>query len=128
MKKLLVIVALLLVGAFSYRAITQRDVAAQLRIANVGVRDISGLTVLFPESEVEFGDLPTGSTTAYEMAPGGVYGYAAFRLDVEGEIIIQGVMDWLGAEPMRGYRFTYEVSFDPTLGQPLTLVEVKRDE
>lgn len=128
MKKLLVILALLFGAALSYRASTQLDVARPLRIANVGVHDIKNLTVLFPDGEVEFGDLPVGSTTEYEEAPGGVYSYAAFRLDVAGETIIQGVTDWLGAEPIAGDSFTYEVSFDPTLSQPLRLVEVKTDE
>ena len=128
MKQLIVTVGVLFGAALLFRASMQFEFHSQLRIANVGVYDIENLEVLFPESEVEFGDLLVGSTTEYEEVVGGVYSYAAFRLDVEGESLTQGVTDWLGAEPIAGDSFTYEVSFDPTRDQPLELVEVRTDE
>ena len=44
-----------------------------LRLTNVGARDIQGLSVLFPDERVEFGDVPAGSTSTYRTVNKGVY-------------------------------------------------------
>jgi hypothetical protein len=103
--------------------------AAQLRVVNVGKEDIEKLTVLFPNGEVEFGDISVGVTTAYQEVLGGVYGYAAYRLELRGRIIVQPVIDWIGAAPMEGPRFSYRVevneAWSPT---PVRLIAVTTDE
>jgi hypothetical protein len=103
--------------------------APQLRIENRGEVDIVNLRVLFPEGEVFFGDVAAGETTAYRPVPNGVYGYAAYRFDVDGETVTQPVIDWVGELPMQGTAFTYVVEADSS--QPaifsIQLVEVVRD-
>ena len=82
---------------------------AQLRVTNVGNEAIEDLTVVFPNGEVEFGDIPVGATTAYEDVTGGVFPYAAYRLEIDGEPVTQPVIDWSGAQPLEGERFTYNL-------------------
>jgi hypothetical protein len=82
---------------------------AQLRVKNVGNEVIEDLTVVFPNGEVEFGDIPMGATTAYEEVSGGVFPYAAYRLKIDGELVTQPVIDWSGARPLEGDRFTYHL-------------------
>ena len=102
----------------------------RLRITNSGMQAIENLTVLFPEDEIAFGDIPAGATTEYKEAPGGVYGYAAYRLEIDGQIITQPVIDWVGEVPMEGKSFTYKLDFDPSRPQlqMAQLIEVTKDE
>jgi hypothetical protein len=102
----------------------------RLRISNQGQASIQGLHVLFPEDEIEFGDVPAGATTAYADVPNGIYAYAAYRFIVDGEEITQPVIDWVGEEPMDGEFFTYTIAYDPA-GPPIQkiqLLEVTQDE
>ena len=107
--------------------------AARLRVTNSGEEDIEDLTVLFPNGEVGFGDVPVGTTTEYKEATGGVYRYAAFRLQIDGQLVTQPVIDWVGAAPMEGTSFTYELELVAP-GRPwpsrlaVRLVEVIKDE
>ena len=102
---------------------------AQLRIVNEGKENIEKFTVLFPNGEVEYGDVPAGVTTAYREVPGGVYGYAAYRLEFRGQIIVQPVIDWVGAAPKEGARFSYRLEVDAAwLPTPVRLIEVTIDK
>jgi hypothetical protein len=62
--------------------------------------------------------------------PKGVYGYAAYRHDLNGETVTQPVIDWVGESPMEGTAFTYTLSLDPS--QPalaqIQLLNVVRDQ
>ena len=102
----------------------------RLRIRNAGAQPIENLVVLFPEARIEFGDVAAGATTEYLKVPNGVYSYAAYEYEVNGETIVQPVIDWVGEQPMQGSAFTYTVDFDParTRWEVLQLVEVTRDE
>jgi hypothetical protein len=62
--------------------------------------------------------------------PNGVFGYAAYRLDVDGDIVTQPVIDWVGERPMEGRAFTYTIDVDPRRPrfQIIRLVRVTRDE
>ena len=88
------------------------------------------LTVLFPDSQTAFGDVAVGATTAYRTVARGVFRYAAYRLDIDGEIVTQPVIDWVGESPMEGRSFTYTIDVDfrrPRL-QTIQLVRVMREE
>jgi len=105
---------------------------ARLRVVNTGGEDIEDLTVLSPKGRIEFGDVPAGSTTAYREAPDGVFGYAAFRLEIDGQLVTQPVIDWVGELPMVGKSFTYKLELVPSPYPSVRLmvrqVEVTVDE
>jgi len=98
--------------------------SAQLRITNVGSTPIRNLTVLFPEDQVAFGDVAVGETTAYREVSQGVYSYAAYRIEVDGELVTQPVIDWVGEAPMDGESFTYALA---AVDHRVDLVIVTRD-
>lgn len=102
----------------------------RLRITNGGTTDIHNLTVRFPKDEVVFGDLAAGQTSDYVEVPNGVYGYAAYQLDVNGQTVFQPVIDWVGEKPMAGHDFTYTIEFDPgqANGVPVKLTNVTTDK
>ena len=85
----------------------------RLRVVNMGSFPIHNLVVIFPDERIEFGDIPAGPATNYKEVPGGVYGYAAYQFDVDGEEVTLSVLDWVGEEPLSGLSFTCEVNFDP---------------
>jgi hypothetical protein len=101
-----------------------------LRIVNGGTTPVKNLTVLFPQDEIEFGDIPAGATTEYKEVPNGVFRYAAYRFEMDGRIITQPVIDWVGEEPMEGNAFTYtiEVDFSRPQLQMVLLISVTRDD
>ena len=99
----------------------------RLRITNNGSVPIKNLVVLFPEESIVFGDIPAGTTTEYKDVPNGVFSYAAYQFEVDGEVFTQPVMDWIGESPMSGTLFTYVIDFDPD-GARIQLIEVKNDE
>jgi len=78
----------------------------------VGSAPIRNLTVLFPEEQVHFGDVAVGATSTYVDVQHGVYRYAAYRLEVDGTLVTQPVIDWVGEEPMEGQSFTYSLAVD----------------
>lgn len=128
MKKLYLSFALLL---FALAACAPAEPAGpRLRITNAGDLPIENLVVLFPDSEIAFGDVPAGSTTDYQAAPNGVYNYAAYRYDQDGQTITQPVIDWVGESPRPGQAFTYVIDFDPNRQGMLAvqLLEVTQDE
>jgi hypothetical protein len=89
------------------------------------------LTVVFPDFvRVPFGDVAVGMTTEYEPVRDGVYRYAAYRLEINGEIVSQPVIDWVGEQPMEGQDFTYTIEVDTTRPryQWVRLTRVTRDE
>jgi hypothetical protein len=103
---------------------------SRLRVVNGGSVAILKLTVLFPEDQITFGDIPAGATSAYREAPNGVYRYAAYRLELDGATVTQPVIDWVGETPMEGEAFTYTLSVDPrrSPAQIVQVVSVTRDE
>ena len=103
--------------------------APQLRVINGGKEPIQSLTVVFPDSEVEFGDIPAGSTTSYKVVPRGVYAYAAYRYKIGRVDVTQPVRDFVGASPMGRARFSYRLEFDSsrTPRGVISLVEVTND-
>lgn len=88
-----------------------------------------GLTVIFPDGEIVFGDIAVGASTAYKVVPNGVYGYAAYRYRVEQVEFTQPVIDWVGEAPLGRARFTYKLDFDSdrTAREAIHLVEVTND-
>jgi hypothetical protein len=102
---------------------------ARLRITNSGAFPIKSLSVWFPEDRIKFGDVPAGATTDYVDVPRGVYSYAAYELQVNGQLITQPVIDWVGERPLAGTDFTYVLDFDPgrETFQVVQLVNVNKD-
>ncbi|HSJ52256.1 MAG TPA: hypothetical protein VLC52_00800 [Anaerolineae bacterium] len=99
--------------------------APRLRITNAGTVPIENLVVLFPEEEVEFGDVPAGATTDYQPVSNGVYRYAAYRFDLAGSSYTQPVLDWVGEEPIEGEAFTYIIDLDPSR-DPVFLIQLQQ--
>jgi hypothetical protein len=101
-----------------------------MRIINSSPNAISNLSVLFPESEVSFGNVPANGTTEYKIFPNGVYSYAAYRYELNGELVTQPVIDWVGESPMEGTAFTYTIAYNPDNPnmQRIELVNVTRDQ
>jgi hypothetical protein len=102
---------------------------ASLRIVNAGPGPVRDLTVLFPDSQTSFGDVAVGAATPYRTVARGVFRYAAYRLEIDGEIVTQPVIDWVGEMPMEGRAFTYTIDVDfrrPRL-QTIQLLTVTRD-
>lgn len=109
---------------------TQPPKVQQLRITNAGSSTITNLVVRFPEDRVSFGDVSAGETTAYKEVPNGILHYAAYEFEVDGEVISQAVIDWVGENPMNGNSFTYTIDFDPNrfvTNDSVRLLEVKTD-
>jgi hypothetical protein len=104
---------------------------SQLRIVNSGSYAINNLTVRFPEDRIAFGDVPAGATTEYEDVPNDIFRYAAYEFEIDGEVITQPVIDWMGENPMNGKLFTYTIDFDPNrtnTGDIVRLIDVKNDD
>lgn len=122
------LVCLFTAGAFLFGCAPIRAVQ-QLRLRNSGTAPITNLRVLFPEQEIAFGDVPPGATTVYKAVPKGVYRYAAYRYDVNGETVTQPVIDWVGESPIEGSSFTYTITYDPAAQpfQRIQLLDVNRD-
>ena len=121
---------LLCVGGCGWVSPETNPQTPRLRITNVGSTPIVGLTVLFPQDRINFGDIPMGATTQYKEVPRGVYGGAAYTLRIGGAIVTQPILDWVGEEPMEGNAFTYALDVDPSRPQLLIvqLVSVTRDD
>jgi hypothetical protein len=102
----------------------------RLRITNSSATRATRLTVLFPMDQIEFGDVAPGATTVYRHVPNGVYRYAAYRLEVDGQTVTVPVLDWVGEEPIDGAAFTYTITVDPSrpLLQIVRLISVTKDE
>ena len=102
-----------------------------LRIINNGSVPIKNLVVLFPQDRIEFGDVPAGTTTEYKEASNGVFRYAAYQFEVDGQTVTEPAIDWIGENPMSGILFTYTIDYDPnrtnTPGR-IQLIEVKNDD
>jgi hypothetical protein len=83
---------------------------------------------MFPRDRITFGDIAPGKNTAYQEVPHGVYRYAAFKFVLNGEEILQPVIDWVGETPMSGRKFTYGLTLDPSGSSwnIVRLVEVTR--
>lgn len=88
---------------------------------------IRQLTVLFPEDEVEFGDVGAETFFMYREVPRGVGPYASFRFVLDEAPIEQNVAGFAGWTPMKGVAFTYRVRVEPGRFQPFlnTLAVVK---
>lgn len=102
----------------------------RLRIKNDSATAITNLRVLFPDQEVAFGNVAANATTDYQVFAKGVYGYAAYKYDWNGETVTQPVIDWVGEMPMEGSTFTYTIQFDPNNPQlqRIMLTNVNRDQ
>jgi hypothetical protein len=102
-----------------------------LRITNIGSVPIKNLVVLFPHARIEFGDVPAGTTTEYKEVPNGIFRYAAYQFEVDGQAVTEPAVDWIGENPMSGILFTYTIDFDPNrtnTGDRIRLIEVKNDD
>ena len=103
-----------------------------LRITNQSTLSIRRLVVRFPEDRVDFGEVAPGATTEYQAVSHGVFRYAAYDVELEGQKYQQPVIDWVGETPMNGKAFTYILDVDParwkTEGQVIRLVQVNEDQ
>ena len=122
-----------LVAIFGFLVISCNSQSTQyyrLRITNHGSYPIKSLIVIFPQDRISFGNLPAGATTEYKDVPHGVFQYAAYNFDVDGKLMTQPVIDWVGENPVQGTLFTYIIDFDPSrekTGNRIQLLELKTD-
>jgi len=106
-----------------------KPVTHRLRLINNGDYLITDLIVVFPKDQLEFGDIKAGAITEYKDVPNGVYRYAAYKYELNGKVITQPVIDWVGETPLEGVSFTYTIVYDPNRpqGQAIQLLEVMED-
>lgn len=130
MRFLYVLYVAFLIAAVSLAGCATVPPAQRMRITNAGTKPITNLVVLFPDQEIPFGNIPPNTTSEYKVFPKGVYAYAAYRYDVNGESVTQPVIDWVGEQPMQGNAFTYTVTYNPNgpQMQRVQLVNVARDQ
>jgi hypothetical protein len=106
--------------------------AQMLRISNKSTFTIQHLVVGFPQDRIDFGDIPPGATTNYQVIPHGVYRYAAYEVVVGGQKYEQPVVDFIGESPITGKAFTYILDVDPskwiTENQVILLLQVHEDQ
>lgn len=121
----LVVLVISIVGCTSPTPTVQR-----LRVTNSGKIAITNLSILFPEDDIHFGNISPSTTTDYQDIPNGIYGYAAYRFELDGQMVIQPVTDWVGEVPLDGDTFTYVINFNSNRnqGEMVKLLEVKKDE
>lgn len=104
----------------------------KLRIINQSDLLLHNLVIVFPDERIEFGDVAGGTTTDYRYVPQGVYSYAAYNVEVNGQSYEQPVIDWVGETPLQGENFTYIIDVDParwlTEGQVIQLIKVSLDQ
>jgi hypothetical protein len=100
----------------------------RLRVRNSGPADALALRVQFPDATVDFGDVRAGATSDYRAVPGGVYGYAAYRVRLEGKAVDVPVIDWVGEKPLPDGSYTYVLAVDPRADLPVQLERVERDD
>lgn len=104
----------------------------RLQIANQSDISLHNLVVVFPDERIEFGDVPAGATTDYHEVPHGVYRYAAYDVEVNGQAYQQPVIDWIGETAVQGEDFTYLIEVDPSWwqreGHVIQLVQVREDQ
>jgi hypothetical protein len=99
-----------------------------LRIHNESSTAVQQLSVLFPEDEVEFGDVAPGAFSSYREVAHGVGPDASFRFVLNGVPINQYVADFVGWKPIKGVAFTYRVRLEAGRSQPfLNVIAVVRD-
>ena len=112
-----------LLGLVGCGSVDSEADTSRLRITNAGTEAIVNLTVRFPDDRIGFGDIPAGATTGYRDVPNGVYSYAAFSLEIDGALVSQPVIDFVGEVPMEGNAFTYTLVVHPR-GAPFEIVEL----
>ncbi len=120
-----------LLGIILSSCTSQSAEVPRLRVTNNGSVLIEDLVVLFPEDSIAFGDVPAGTTTDYKGVPDGVFSYAAYQFVVDGQVVTQPVIDWIGESPMSGMLFTYTIDFDPSrenTGDIVRLIDVRNDD
>lgn len=86
----------------------------RLRIKNDSDQEIKNLIVLLPDSRITFGTVAANATTEYQIAPKGVYNFAAYEYEIDGQVVTQRVRDWVGESPRAEESFTYVIAFDPS--------------
>ena len=99
-----------------------------LRVVNAGAAPITALTLSFPDEDVVIGDVGVGQQSPYVTVRHGVYAYASYRFTSGDSVVTQGVIDWVGASPLDGARFTYTLSIVEISGAPYVQQQVTRDE
>lgn len=100
--------------------------AARLRIHNSGAKPLKGLTVIFPDERIQYGDVPAGATTEDKEFARGVFGYAAYSFDLDGRSFTQPVVDWVGEKPLVGKAFTYDIDYDASRMNLNTIVRLNK--
>jgi hypothetical protein len=102
-----------------------------LRITNNGSVSIDNLVVIFPHDRIEFGDVPAGTTTEYKEASNGVFRYAAYQFELDGQTVTEPAIDWIGESPLSGLLFTYVIDYGPNrtnTGGRIQLIEINNED
>jgi len=117
---------ILFTASMTLHGCAEKPVTHRLRLINNGDYLITDLIVVFPKDQLEFGDIKAGAITEYKDVPNGVYRYAAYKYELNGKVITQPVIDWVGETPLEGVSFTYTIVYDPNRpqGQAIQLLEV----
>jgi hypothetical protein len=88
--------------------------------------------VIFPHDRNEFGDVPAGTTTEYKEASNGVFRYAAYQFELDGQRVTESAIDWIGGEsPLSSLLFTYVIDYEPNrtnIGGRIQLIEINKQD
>lgn len=85
---------------------------ARLRVTNHSSFTIEQVTLIFPHERITFGPVAAGASSDYQTLSFGVYRYAAYEMQIDGQTIGQAVADWVGEQPLAGDQFTYVLTVD----------------
>jgi hypothetical protein len=82
-----------------------------IRVENSGEFDIEGIWLVFPRQEIEFGEIPAGTTSEYVAVSRGVYNDIRFRLIIDGGLYTQYRLDGpMFVQLMEGSKFTMNLA------------------
>ncbi|HEV2856364.1 MAG TPA: hypothetical protein VHC97_26475 [Thermoanaerobaculia bacterium] len=85
--------------------------ALQIRIANRSGQDFERVSVTLPSDTVDYGRVGNGAVTNYRRVTA-AYRYALVEVTIGGKPIKFQPQDYLGEEPLRPGRYTYELRLD----------------
>lgn len=78
----------------------------QIRLWNRSERDMENITVIFPEQEEDYADIPAGHTSDYRAVEP-AYRYAYIHLTSAGEAYVWQPIDYVGETPLEPGYYTY---------------------
>jgi hypothetical protein len=96
----------LIAGASCTNPFEANDGDVELRVANESSVPFDRVEVRFPGQDLDFGGVPAGTTTDYQLAPG-AYRYGYIEVEYNGKVYTLQPIDYVGEERLSGGRYTF---------------------